>query len=131
MTTLRRWSRGGRDVDRTIQDLENALGRTPSYGAHRVVTAATTITDSDYLVLVNTTSGAVTVTLPDALLNLDRQWIVKHYAGANAITVDGHGSQLVYASGPGATTLTWNSVGTSYTFHAIATAPAVGAMAVV
>jgi hypothetical protein len=82
------------------------------------------------LVLVDTTAGAVTVTFPDALLNLDRQWVVKHYAGASAVTADASGSQLIYAAGAGATTLVWNSLGTSYTFHCIATAPATGALAV-
>lgn len=131
MTSLRRWTRGVRESERALQDLENALGRTPLFGAHRIVTAATTVLDSDYLLLVNTTSGAVTVTFPDALLNLDRHWVVKHYDGANAVTVDGNGSQLVYAMGAGAATLTWNSIGTSYTLYAVATSPAVGALVVV
>ena len=133
MTTLRRWTRGlqGRDPWATLGDLQNALGRTPVHGAHRFVTAATTVLDSDYLLLVDTTSGAVTVTLPDALVNLDRQWVVKHYAGANAVTVDASGSQLIYAAGAGATTLVWNAIGTSYTFHMIATSPTVGAVVVI
>lgn len=136
-TGLRRWaalrsaltSLG--QVTDALKALENVLGRTPVYSAHKIVTATYTVLDSDGLILVDTTSGAVTVNFPDALLNLDRTWTVKHYAGGNAITADAFSGQLIYATGAGATTLVWNSIGTAYTFQAIGTAPNVGALAVI
>ena len=49
----RRWTRGQRPVERQLTDLENLLGRTPVFHGVRSVTAATTIVDSDDLVLVD------------------------------------------------------------------------------
>lgn len=131
MTTLRRWEFSNRPTDRALRDLSNALGRTPQFGAHRIVAVDTVIVDSDYLILVDTTAADVTVVCPDGLRNLDRQWVVKHYVGGNDVIVDGFGGQLIYAMGAGATTLTWNSVGTAYRFCAIATDPSTGALAVI
>lgn len=76
-------------VKEAFRKLENLLGRTPVHGAHRTVTANYTVTDADDLVLVNTTGGAVAITLPDASRHLDRTFGVKWKAGANALTVTG------------------------------------------
>lgn len=101
----RRWSRGQRPVERQLADLENLLGRTPMFFAVRSVTAATTIVDSDDLVLVDATSGAVTVTLPLAAVNAGRRFTVKKTdASGNAATIDGNGSETIDGATTAATT---------------------------
>ncbi len=78
-----------------LLSLENKLGRTPVYGAHRTVTASTTVIDSDDLVLCDTTAGSITVTLPPAAKNLGRRFTCKKLIAANTMTLDGNGSELI------------------------------------
>lgn len=88
--TLRRWSRGQRPIERQLADLENMLGRFPMFYGVRSVTAATTIVDSDDLILVDATAGAVTVTLPLVSANAGRRFTVKKTdASGNAVTFGG------------------------------------------
>lgn len=82
-------------VSRALRKVENLLGRTPVFGASRTVTAATTIVDSDDVVLVDTTGGSVTVTLPPAATNLGRRFTVKKLIAANTLTLDGNGSETI------------------------------------
>jgi len=115
---LQRWTANG-PTDRALRRLENVLGRTPVYSASRLVTASTTIVDSDALLLVSTGGGAVTVTLPPAGLNLGRRFTVKKMdASANNITLDGNGGETI----DGAATLVWNTQWTAYTVEAVITA---------
>lgn len=87
-----------------------AVGRIGT--ATRAVTAATTITAADALVLVDTTSGAVTVTLPAAAVSTGKRFTVKKTnAGANNVTLDGDGSETI----DGAATLAWNTQYAAYT----------------
>lgn len=99
--TLRRWTRGNRPVDRQLQDLENVLGRSPVFYGWREVSAATTIVDSDSMLLVDTTAGSVTITLPAASLNAGRRFGVKKKVAGNTLTlssadnIDGAGTAAV------------------------------------
>ena len=70
-----------------LRKLGGLLGRTPIWGDDRTVTAATTVVDSDDLILVDTTSGSVTVTLPTALGNKGRRFTMKKLVAANTMTL--------------------------------------------
>jgi len=75
-------------VERSIA----ASGTTPS----RTVTSDTTATGSDGFFAVDATSGAVTITLPDALRYAGRIFYVKKVdASANAVTVVPSGTDLI------------------------------------
>ena len=110
------------DPAASLRRLENVLGQTPVYGASRLVTAATTITDSDELLLVSTSGGGVTLTLPVARTVLGRVYKVKKMsADANVVTLDGNGSETI----DGAATVTWTTQYQSYAVQAVITvAPA-------
>lgn len=82
-------------LGRALKKLENLLGRTPVFGATRTVTAATTIIDSDDVVLVDTTGGSITVTLPPAATNLGRRFTMKKMVAANTMTLDGNGAETI------------------------------------
>ena len=93
---LRRWVRGTRPVERQLQDLENLLGRTPVFYAVRAVTTATTVIDSDGLILVDATGGGVTVTLPPVVGVAGRRFTLKKTdASGNAATFDGDGTETI------------------------------------
>lgn len=96
-----------------MKGLEAELGSLSRVGATtRAVTAATTITAADALVLVDTTSGAVTVTLPVAAVSAGKRYTVKKTnAGANNVTLDGNGAETI----DGAATVVWNTQYLAYT----------------
>lgn len=78
---------------RALKRLENELGRTPVFGAHKSVSAAYTIVDSDWLILCDTTSAGFTVTLPPEASNMGRVFVVKKVsADGNTLTIDGVGT---------------------------------------
>ncbi len=59
-------------------------------------TANYTATSSDYLLLVDATAGAVTITLPAASSSSGMVLIVKKTdSGANAVTVDANGAETI------------------------------------
>ena len=81
----------------------------------RTVSATGDIALGDDIILVDTTSGAVTLTLP----KLDSAYgkiyhIKKTNAGANNLTVDGFSAETI----DGATTLVWNTQYLTYTLFA-------------
>jgi hypothetical protein len=82
-------------VVRYLRELMGLLGRTPTWGDHRTVTTATTVVDSDDLVLVDTTSGSVTVTLPSAVGRRGRKFTMKKLIAANTMTLAGAGSETI------------------------------------
>lgn len=100
-------------VDALIRGLNAQLRRMFEHVARlqrmnvRAASAATTLTDADDVLLVNTTSGAVTVTLPPAAsARRDRPYIVKKInAGANNVTLDGDGAETI----DGAASVVWNT----------------------
>lgn len=96
---------------RGLKRVEHLLGHTPTYGASRTVTANTTALDSDDLILGDTTSGSITITLPPADQNLGRRFTAKKKAAANTLTLDANGSELI----DGAATLAWTTNQQSYT----------------
>lgn len=91
---------------RALKQIENKYGRTVSWGAHRSVSAATTLKDSDDLLLCDTTSAGFTVTLPPADLHRGRRFTVKKVSSdGNTLTLDGDGSELI----DGVATKTWTA----------------------
>jgi hypothetical protein len=62
-------------------------------------TAAATTIDSETVLLVDTTSGAITITLPPSADNEGRCYYIKDSSGsANAVTVDGNASETIDGS---------------------------------
>jgi hypothetical protein len=79
-----------------------------------VKSAAYTLTASDYIVLANASGGAFTLTLPAAASHTGRVYrIIKTDSSANAVTVDGNGSETI----SGALTLV---IGVQYSGYEIA-----------
>lgn len=65
----------------------------------RVVTAATTIVESDDLVIVDTTGGNITVNLPDAEQSFGQVVAVKKWVAGNTMTLDAAGTDLIDGAG--------------------------------
>lgn len=88
---------------------------------HRIVSAAVTLTANDDIVLVDTTSGSVTVTLPDARQHANHVFHVKKMIAANTCTVQRSGSDTI----DGAATSAWTTRYECRSFASvIVTAPA-------
>jgi hypothetical protein len=65
-------------------------------GTYRSVTTSGNVVSGDYLLLCNSTAGAVTITLPPAALVPGRIYVFKRInAGANNVVVDGFGSETI------------------------------------
>lgn len=78
----------------------------------RTITASASVADSDVVLLVDATAGAVTVTLPAAASSSGRVLYVKKTdASGNAVTLDGNASETI----DGATTLAIATQYQSYT----------------
>jgi len=68
------------------------------YLTFKSVSAATTI-DQETVLLVDTSGGAVTVTLPPVAKNESRCYYIKDTdGGANAVTIDGNASETIDGS---------------------------------
>jgi hypothetical protein len=65
----------------------------------RPVTADDTITDADATILADATAGVITLTLPPALTSPGPFTVKKIDASANAVNVDGDGSDQINGSG--------------------------------
>jgi len=103
--TLRRWQRD--------------IAAQPGTYAARLVTASVTVVDSDELLLVDTTGGAVVLTLPDASTVLGRRFTAKKTnAGANTVTLQGTGGQAI----DGAATLAWATQHETHQLQAVLSA---------
>lgn len=82
------------------------------YGATRSVTATGSVAASDYAIMVDATTAAVTINLPAAASNTGRVLNVKKIdASGNAVTLDGNASETI----DGATTLAIATQYQSYT----------------
>ena len=86
-------------VDGTLVERDKVSGKI-LYGAFsRPVTTKTsnyTLTTTDYFVLVNATSGAVTITLPTAAGISGREFVIKKIdSSSNVVTVDGGGAETI------------------------------------
>ena len=75
-------------------------------GTYRSVETTGNVQSGDYLLLCDSTAGAVTITLPPAALVPGRIYVFKRInAGANNLVVDGYASETI----DGATTYTLSS----------------------
>lgn len=98
-------------VARTVNNLLGRIGPVERL-AGRVVTATTTLTDDDRVVLVNASAAAVTINLPAATDG--RQYTVKKVdSSSNAVTLDGAGSEKI----DGANTLAITAQWAAYTIY--------------
>lgn len=62
----------------------------------RAVTATTTLTNNDFVVLADPSGGAITVNLPAvASVQPGRQYTVRTTGTTNAVTLDGSGSETI------------------------------------
>jgi hypothetical protein len=59
------------------------------------VTASVTLTANNTVVLVDSTSGNVTVTLPDATANSGRYYVIKRTVAANKVTIQPQSGQTI------------------------------------
>lgn len=87
----------------TVQTLDNIRLEFPYYGIRTVIQTGSQLSQDDFL-LVNTTSGAVTINAL-AAASWTRPLKIQRIAGSNSITLDPNGSETV----DGSATLTWNS----------------------
>lgn len=94
----------GRQVERGLSDTLDA------FRSIRTITASATLSANDYTVLVNATGGAVTVTLPAASTVSGQTFHVKKIdATANAVTLDGSGTETIDGAATKSTTTQWAS----------------------
>lgn len=101
------------EVAQGFVELEAFLRETSGlYFQPRTVTTATTLQVTDRLLLCNTTSGALTVTLYAAKQYPPQPYYIKLLAGANNVTLDADGTELIYTTA-GAGTVVWNTAGTT------------------
>lgn len=92
------------------QSVRRELNRALAYPSIRTVTASDTITDADTVVLADATAEAVTLTLPAAGDVIGKQVVVKKIdASANAVTIDGSGSETIDGAATKATSTQWAS----------------------
>lgn len=105
-----------RSLNSFVKWLTNALNNGGLVLAQRTVVAAYSATLNDHLIRVDTTAGAITVTLPNATLSLGQVYVVKKIdAAANAVTVQGTGGQTI----DGAATKAWSTQYTAVRFQAV------------
>jgi hypothetical protein len=108
---LRRWNFSG-VVEQSLRLLENLLGRTPVFGAYRVVTTDATFLDSDDVIGADTTTGSFSVNLPVASHNLGRRFTLKKISSdGNTVTLDGAGGETI----DGSLTKAWTAQYTGFT----------------
>ena len=75
-------------------------------GAYRTVTTTGNVQSGDYLILIDSSAGAVTMTLPPAALVPGRIYAFKRInSGGGAITIDGYAAETI----DGSATLNLNS----------------------
>lgn len=79
----------------------------------RLVAASETIQPSDDVVLVDTTGGSVTLTLPRAATVRGQWFVFKKLIAANTLTLDGADAETI----DGAATLAWTTQYQSYTIY--------------
>lgn len=83
-----------RSIERRVDGVRSEA--TGFAGGSRSVTASGAVSPDDMVLLVDCTGGAVTVTLPLAAENVGRVlWAKKVDVSANAMTVDGSGSETI------------------------------------
>lgn len=73
-------------------------------------TASYTLTTSDYCVLANPSSSAITLTMPDATTCLGQHFLITTLSGTNAVTLDTVSSQTIAGEASGAWSFTVGGV---------------------
>ncbi len=90
-----------RELNALIQEKSNILTKTAAY----------TIEEDDDVILGNATGGAFAVTLPKASLFEGRRFTAKKIdASANAVTLDGDGSETIDGAANVALAAQWDKV---------------------
>lgn len=113
-TDLRRYIA---EQNRRLQRMADQLARVQRF-RYRKASAATTLTQGDDSLDVDTTSGSVTVSLPAAASCPGKQFHVKKLVAANTLTLDAAGADTI----DGAGTLAWTTQYQSYLVESVLTA---------
>jgi hypothetical protein len=80
----------------SINDLIKDTNRRASEFTKLSVTASRILDDNYTIILVDSTSGAVTITLPAAASYKGRHYYIKKIdSSVNAVTIDGNGSETI------------------------------------
>lgn len=104
-------------MNQRLQRMAEMLARLQAF-RYRQVTSATTLTQGDDSLDVNTTTGNVTVTLPPAASCPGKQFHVKKTSVANTLTLDAAGSDTI----DGAGSVGWTTNGQSLLVESVLTA---------
>lgn len=105
----------GNKMRSLITQLENALSRitvSDSIGAYTLTTSAT-LGSEDEVVLVDTTSGDVTVTLPeisDSMVRNKQEFEVVKIVAANTLTIDATGTDTIVGEPDAVVTAQWTAL---------------------
>lgn len=102
-------------LNQAMLGLQNTLGREPVRRNGRVVAAAQVLLGTDGLVIVDTTAGNLTVTLPDARANVGRVLAIKKRVAGNTLTVDTLGSDEV----EGGSSEAWTTAGEVRSYQSV------------
>jgi hypothetical protein len=98
-------------LNRIADGAGTAAANAAGFGTVRSVTATTAIVSSDFAILADSTSGAITVSLPPAATANGRIFFVKRVnAGLNSITVDPFGSETIDGAATNVLTLQWAKI---------------------
>ena len=92
---------------------QGATGIAGLGGTAITVSVNTLVTTADYVVLVDATAGAITITFPTAASSSGKGWVIKKIAGANSVILDADGVELIDF----AQTYTLIDIGESLTVH--------------
>jgi hypothetical protein len=79
-------------------------------GTYRSVTATGNVQSGDYLLICDSTAGAITLTLPPAALVPGRIYAFKRInSGGGSVTIDGYASETIDGSTTASLTSHWDS----------------------
>lgn len=95
-------------LNRIADGAGTAAANAAGFGTVRSVTATTAIVSSDFAIIADSTSGAITVSLPPAATADGRIFFVKRVnAGANNVTIDPFGAETIDGAATLALTTQW------------------------
>lgn len=102
LASVPEWMRiASREINNLLRAKKNIITKTAAY----------TLVEGDDVTLGNATGAAFTVTLPKAALFSGRQFIVKKTdASANAVTIDGDGTETIDGAATVALAVQYQSV---------------------
>ncbi|MHB1310581.1 MAG: hypothetical protein ACYC3L_01095 [Gemmatimonadaceae bacterium] len=79
------------------------------FRGHRIVTAAATLTEADFVVLCDSTAGNYAVTLPAAASVPGQEFAIKKTVAANTVTITPSGSDTIDGAATLAVTTQWQT----------------------